>query len=116
MVNAESQFRWLAGFASARLGIRCFERHQRLILRLESSSCDRGVLRHIQSQVGGTVRVRPSDEKGHNGRHQHLYRWRLSGNRAVVLLSGLSEHMVSRRQVKAEKVLRLVTKRNGKNE
>src|SRR4029077_19928041 len=88
------QFGWLAGWFDGHGCIRIGKTTQETAVRLELSSCDRGVLKHVRSIVGGAIYRRPRDLR--EGRKQ-LYRWQLGGEQGVELLFNLEPLLVGKR-------------------
>jgi hypothetical protein len=125
-----SELHWLAGFIDARGGIRVGATLRENIVRVESSSCERAILVRAQQIAGGTIQARPSDRRGghadpdaierygyrNGGLRKRLYRWRMSAEAAVNLLTLVRPLLASRqRQRPAARAIKAFETRKSKS-
>ena len=107
-------FSWLAGYLDALgridIGVTSRESPARLCV----ASIDREFLKEFQAIGGGTIQLRPGDNRG---RRQKLYRWQLCGWPAAVLLEQVAPFMRnSHRQRRAGRAIRQCERRYFKRE
>ena len=97
-------FEWLAGYLDGCGRIAIGRSKRDSPARLDVVSIHREFLQEFIAIAGGTIQLRPSDNRG---RRQKLYRWQLCGRPVGILLGNVGPFMrSSQRQRRVAKAIR----------